>query len=111
MLGSMGSNLSRTKTRTAARLRWWVAQQLLSIDCKDVGGRSPETAIPLQQFAYQPDRYDLMLRYARCCFGRRWRLVRAEHEERAGRSLECLVIITADEREQRLWFDVTPESN
>ena len=87
-----------------------MSQQLLSIDCKDVGGRSPETAIPLQQFAYQPDRYDLMLRYARCCFGAAGAWC-AEHEERAGRSLECLVIITADEREQRLWFDVTPESN
>jgi len=111
MLESVGSSLNRTRIRATARLRWWLAQQLLTIDCADVGGRSPETAIPLRQAAQQPEKYDLMLRYARCCFGRNWRLGRTENERRGDRRYECLVVISADEREHCIWFDVTPESN
>ncbi len=102
---------NRTRARTAARLRWWVAQQMLAIDCQAVGGRSPETAIPLQQLADLPERYELMLRYARCCFGRAWRLERIASEQREGRRLECLIVTMRDDRQQHLWFDVTPGVN
>ena len=103
--------INRQRARATARLRWWIAQQLLTIDCQDVGGRTDQTAIPLPQYADTLERYDVMLRYARCAFGRDWRLERIEQLLHDGRRLECLLLTTPDERQRRLWFDVTPERN
>lgn len=101
----------RHKRRATESVRRWAARQLLTIDCRDVGGRSVDAAIPLQHVAGQPERYGLMLRYARGCFGTDWRLDRVEQSQRQARCLECLVIVTPDEQHHRLWFDVTPPSN
>jgi len=103
--------LNRQRVRTAAQLRWWIARQMLSIDCRAVGGSAEQSAIPLQQYADAPERYDMMLRYARCAFGRDWRLERTERVRREGRRFECLLVTMPDERQHRLWFDVTPERN
>jgi len=104
-----GWGVVRQKTRTTARLRWWLAQQLLTIDCQDVGGSSEQTAIPLAQGASALERYDGMLRYARCAFGRDWRLDHIEQLRRKDQLLECLVVTMPDERQRRLWFDLTAE--
>jgi hypothetical protein len=103
--------INRQRARATAQLRWWIARQMLAIDCQDVGGRTEQTAIPLWQYADAPERYHTMLRYARCAFGRDWRLERIEQLQREGRRLECLLLTTPDERRHRLWFDVTPERN